>query len=304
MIARRYLKHTVLIILFFALVGIDVFAQNTGYPEGWGMWKTRILLTAKNLGPNALPVPEIRSGLLSEEAYLNLSGFFHQADYDHTYCPFFKISLPFAQGRVALEVWSPFLEYYNVDSLSLVERKAWNTNPSGYSAGDVYIATLIQVLKGHQYLPDILLSINLKTASGSMLESLRHTDTPGYYFDVSMGREFQISKKIAIKPYGLIGFYVYQTLQVMNLQNDALLWGAGMDIASSKIEVKLNAGGYHGYFNQGDRPIVARLQCRYQLGESLAWVAGFQHGLNDFNFTSFHTGLKINFMDMFKKAVE
>jgi len=152
-------------------------AQDTVVADTWGRWKTRVVLTAENLGPNALPVPEIRNGSIYENAYLNLSGYYHYFDFDKTYNPYFKVSLPIAKGRVAIVVWSAFWEYFVNDTISLIERNAREITPTGKSGGDIYIATHIQILKNHEYLPDMLISINLKTASGNNLEKLRHTDT-------------------------------------------------------------------------------------------------------------------------------
>jgi len=291
--------YTFRILSFLPLIicsATRLYSQDTGFPENWGRWKTRILLTAENLGPNALPVPEIRNGSIFEKAFFELSGCGHKSSVDKTINPFFKLSLPFAEGKVAVEVWSAFAEYFEADTSSLTERKAWNKNSSGYSGGDIYFATLIQVLKDHHFLPDILVSINLKTASGNNLESLRHTDSPGYHFDLSMGKSFKLGENYTLKPFGLFGLYVYQTHQVMALQNDALLWGGGVVLSGSVFELNTSIGGYHGYFNQGDRPIVARLSTQIHFNNSLSGVVGIQQGIHDFDYTSFNLGVYYRFL--------
>ena len=291
-----YLQRIVLFAtsLFFVF-SINLNAQDTGFPDTWGRWKTRIVLTAENLGPNALPVPEIRNGLVNEKVFFSLSGNYHFSDYDRTYNPDFKVSLPLADGRIAIEISSPFVEWFSADSLSLVERKARNLSSTGTSGGDVYVATLIQLLRNHSYLPDLMLSINLKTASGNNLEQLRHTDTPGYYFDLSLGKNFSVSEKLNVRPFGLIGFYVYQTHQVMALQNDALLWGGGVAFSTPRVEFAGKIGGYHGYFNQGDRPVVVRVSSDFKISNSTVGTFGFQKGLNDFPFNSVSIGVKYLF---------
>lgn len=281
-----------LIALLLIIILSEANAQDTGFPDTWGRWKTRIVLTAENLGPNALPVPEIRNGFINPNAYLSLSGNYQFSDFDKTYNPHFKVSLPIADGKVSIEVWSPFYEYFVNDTLSLIERKAREISPTGKSGGDIYIATLIQVLKNHEYLPDMLISINLKTASGNNLEMLRHTDTPGYYFDLSLGKSFLLSEKYSLRPFGLIGFYVYQTHQVMGLQNDALLWGGGLSFFSPRVEFTGSLGGYHGYFNQGDRPVVVRISSSIKLINNFFCTINFQNGINDFPYKSIGVGIK------------
>lgn len=281
-----------LFLFIFILIFSESNAQDTGFPDTWGRWKTRIVLTAENLGPNALPVPEIRNGLINPNAYHSLSGNYHFSSFDKTYNPQFKVSLPIADGKVAIEVWSPFYEYFVNDTISLIERKAREIKPTGKSGGDIYVATLIQVVKDHDFLPDLLLSINLKTASGNNLEQLRHTDTPGYYFDISMGKSFALGEKNSLRPFGLIGFYVYQTHQVMGLQNDALLWGGGFSFSTPLVEIAGSLGGYHGYFNQGDRPVVFRISSEIKLGNRFFGTIDFQNGVNDFPYKSIGIGIK------------
>ncbi|HOP05577.1 MAG TPA: hypothetical protein PLE67_13995 [Tenuifilaceae bacterium] len=301
---NQYFKQLIISLLIILFFSFSATAQDTGFPDTWGRWKTRIVLTAENLGPNALPVPEIRNGLVNEAAFFSLSGNYHFSDYDKTYCPDFKFSLPLANGRVALEVWSPFVEWFEADSLSLLERKARNLTPTGYSGGDVYVATLIQVLKNHEFLPDMLVSISLKTASGNNLEQLRHTDTPGYYFDLSLGKNFSVSEKLNVRPFGLIGFYVYQTHQVMALQNDALLWGGGVAFSTPRVDISGNVGGYRGYFNQGDRPVVARISSKVKILKNVSGTLNFQKGLNDFPFNSVSIGVKYLFFNSKANLIE
>lgn len=279
----------------FLLLGgfpMKLWSQSMGFPSDWGYWKRDLVLTSAFMGPNALPVPDIRSGSINQKQFVSIVGVGHYSSFDRTYNPTVKAYSPFANGRVAIEAWSALFEYYNTDSLTLVERKAWDKNSKGYSSGDIYIATLVQVVKGHSYLPDMLISINIKTASGGNLEALRHTDTPGYYFDLSMGKSFRMAENSTLRPFGLIGFYVYQTHQPMHLQNDAILWGIGFDYCFPKFSVTSSLGGYYGYFNQGDRPIVFRLKTKSKLSRNFDALCGVQLGIKDNNYMSIYFGLQ------------
>lgn len=278
--------------LLFGGFTINLSGQSMGFPPDWGYWKRDLVLTSAFMGPNALPVPEIRNGNINQKQYVSLIGVGHFSSFDKTYNPILKAYSPFADGRVAIEAWSALFEYYNTDSLTLVERKAWDKNSKGYSSGDIYIATLVQVVRGHTYIPDMLISINLKTASGGNLETLRHTDTPGYYFDLSMGKSFRTAENSTVRPFGLIGFYAYQTHQPMHLQNDAIAWGIGFDYCFSKFSVTSSLGGYYGYFNQGDRPIVFRFKTFSKLSKSIDALCGVQLGIKDNSYLSLYFGLQ------------
>ncbi len=281
------------VLSFFFFTSNDrLLSQNTSNTEDWGLWRRRIILTSKYLGPNALPVPDIRQGNINPDLFLDLAGFAHFSSYDRSYNPYFRLSLPFAKGNVSIEVWSDLFEYFDTDSASLSSRNGWSKETNGFSGGDIYVASLFQLVKNHNYLPDMLLSINLKTASGGKVEALRHTDTPGYYFDLSIGKDIPIKGKIILRPYGLIGFYAYQTNRIKNLQNDAPHWGGGCKLAVSRLSLSGCIGGYRGYFEQGDRPIVVRFIAELSANKFLTITTGFQQGMQDFEYSTFNIGIR------------
>ena len=69
-------------------------------------------------------------------------------------------------------------------------RAARKRSAEGIEGGDFYFSTLIQLVKNHQKIPDILLSLNFKTSSGTGLENARFTDASAYFFDVSFHKEY------------------------------------------------------------------------------------------------------------------
>lgn len=256
--------------------------------DGVSSWKEYITYSSKYMGPNALPVPEINAGEFSRFTELELGLEQHLSPGDKTFNLLANVFLPVVKDRVGLRVNYRPVEFYEMDTVTRNERAARDYDPSGYSFGDIYFSTLIQVIKNHEKLPDLMLSINLKTASGTNLGNARHTDAPGYYFDASTGKTFQTGNKIITswRPYFMWGFYSYQTNRNDYLQNDAFLYGIGFRVETPVVWIENQVGGYLGYFGNGDQPAVYRLKFNCRRESLLNCKLGFQIGLHDFPYYS------------------
>lgn len=256
--------------------------------DGVTSWKNYINYSADFMGPNALPVPEINRGVFNDKFEFEGGGFFHYSKGDKTGNSFFVLNFPIAPGIAGIKInYIPF-EVYSTDTLTRDLRRARKNIPEGYSLGDIYITTFVQLVKDKENFPDVLISLNLKTASGSNLENARHSDSPGYYFDLSLGKTIDLkSPKIkSLRPYFMGGFYSYQTYWTDHSQNDAVLFGGGMEIDLEKLKFNTGVGGYYGYFAMGDRPVVYRFEIKSNRDEALNYKLQFQQGIHDFSFTS------------------
>jgi hypothetical protein len=120
-----------------------------------------------------------------------------------------------------------------------------------------------------------------------MLENARYTDAPGYFFDISFGKNLVSKENESLRLAISQGFYVWQLLGRGQKQNDAYLYG--IELAYEKNKWALNCGlsGYTGYLNNGDKPLVSRSQMAYSLSSKLLFNFRLQQGLNDFNYSSF-----------------
>ena len=186
---------------------------------------------------------------------------------------------------------------YRTDTLTRDLRRSREYDAQGVSLGDVYVGTYIHLFEERKWTPDVLLSVNLKTASGSQFSGARHTNAPGYYFDVSAGKVlFQGEGLIRnIRAYALIGFYVFQTNLENHMQNDALQYGAGIDIYFGHLQVEQQIGGYIGYLGNGDKPMVYRLNMTWYSKKNMNLKFRFQQGFFDFPYTSIRLSTVINF---------
>jgi len=294
------MRKTIVFMLFFVLPLLKSWAQSDDNYDWWNnrhnwdgvsSWSTYMTLEPGKMGPNALPVPELKNGSLDTTLSLLLAPEVHFAPNDFTSDLYFQLNVPLKK-IVALQVWWVPLEFYKTDTVVRDLRAARTREAQGIATGDVYFGTVISIVRNKQNVPDITLSINLKTASGTRLNDARYTDTPGYFFDVTTGKDFKLNAVTdwKIRPYAMGGFYVYQTNRTDYFQNDAILWGVGAELKNESWCFKAQYTGYSGYFKNLDQPAVLRLEVNRFFKKSTALLR-FQTGNESYPFTSIRAGM-------------
>jgi len=290
-------KQLLLSLIFIVIVFI-VYSQDNPTKEVSvdPHWSDLIIMSPKYMGPNALPVPDIRTGNINEHWELTTSFDYHYYKYDQTVDFFAKMNIPIVKNIVSLELYGVVVEYFNMDTTLRQERNTFDYEWKNYAFGDLNFATVIQILKDHKSLPDISLRLNCRTASGTNLRAARYTDMPGYFFDLSFGKKITLKGKTIknINIYSMLGFYVWQTNSIKHRQNDAFLYGLGADINFKKIELSNSFGGYIGYIGNGDKPMVYRIHLKYKT-KNIHYKIGCQAGINDFLYNSLAFSLVFNF---------
>ena len=264
--------------------------HNWDYVRSWSEY---IEVQPGTMGPNALPVPELRNGEMDTNFTLLAAGEVHTAPNDFTANAFLSVNIPIKK-TISIQVWWVPFEYFETDTLVRDFRKARTWEAQGTSVGDVYIATVIPLVQQKEKWPDILLGINLKTASGNNLENARFTDSPGYFFDVSFGKTYNLGESWTIRPHAMGGFYVYQTNRTDYFQNDCIMWGAGADVRSADWLFKVHVTGYAGYFGEYDQPAVIRLEASRWFGRTRI-LARYQNGNDSFPWHTFRLGAEFRF---------
>ena len=256
----------------------------------------RAIIAPSTLGPNALPIPEIKSGKISENFNLKIAYENHTSKGDNTQNAFVELYIPVVSNKVALVLSVVPAEYYTLDNETVEIRNITTGTASGNAGGDIYVGTHIQVVKDKKNLPDILLSIDLKTASGTNTESARYTDAPGYIFDLSLGKDIITNASIleSIRPFAMVGFYVYQTNRTDFRQNDAILYGAGVNLNFKKFRITSSYGGYKGYIDDGDKPNVLRSTLRTRFNSTINYEVRIGKGFNSNFYDAVRLGVNIN----------
>jgi len=259
-----------------------------GY-DGVSPWERYMIYSTGFMGPNALPVPPFHKGLIKQEYQWENSFDYYFAKGDQTVNWFTRIYVPLADGRVAVEGYYVPVEYFVTSPEVRDRRRARTFEGKGFAAGDIYLSTLIQVSKDHKKIPDIVLNLSMRTASGVRLKDARFTDTPGYYFDVSVSRTYKRGLW-TIRPHGLGGFYVWQTYNPKFRQNDAIQFGGGIDLERKSFSIKQTVGGYWGYVGNGDFPIVYAAEFERTF-KRIKLLFKYQYGIRDFPFQGIRIGL-------------
>jgi hypothetical protein len=295
----------VLVVIFCILSGKAQQFQNDpswwnelhGWEEGDPGWRNWMKITPGFFGPNALPVPHIQKGELfkNPEFELTVSNHFHKGDPTQDISGY--VYIPFAGNKIAVEMYGVAFERFAFSEEIRNERFARIKNGRGTAIGDFYFSTLIQVFKNRKF-PNTLFRFATKTASGNQLEGARYTDSPAYFLDLSFSKIFGNHKTGLIKPFGMIGFYTWQTNDELNLQNDALLYGLGTEFIKNNWLFSGSWSGYSGYKNERDQPMQLNFDIRRDF-EKKALRIQYQHGLQHWEYKTvrFSYILKLNLIN-------
>ncbi len=296
---QRILKTFLLLIFPYALAaqtGEDFSWWNAIHQwDGHTSWEQYMTISPAFMGPNALPVPDIQNGRLSDEIQVEQLAGYQFSTGDKTTDLFSRVYIPLHQDKVGLEMYVVPIEFFETDTITRDVRAARTRSGKGSAGGDIYFSTHISILKDKSTWPDISLELAFRSASGTRLRDARYTDAAGYFFDLSFGKNIVINKEkeFALRPYFMGGFYSYQTYDIQHLQNDALLYGIGLDFSSKKISIAQQFGGYSGYFNNGDQPMVYRAVFKVKQ-KHIDYKLWYQWGLHDFPFQGIRAGIIVH----------
>lgn len=260
-----------------------------GWEDGDPGWRNWMKITPGYLGPNALPVPQVQKGFIkdSTEFGITFSNHFHPGDPTQDLSSY--LFIPFANNKIAIEMYGVFLEKYAFSEEVRNERIARDKDGEGFAIGDFYFSTLIQLSKNCKF-PNTLLRVTVKTASGNQLEAARYSDSPGYYFDLSFSKDLGEIQSGIFRPFGLIGFYSWQTNDELNLQNDALMYALGTDFEKKKWLLSASWSGYSGYKNERDQPMQLNFDLRKDFSRK-ALKLQYQHSLRNWGYKTLRISL-------------
>jgi hypothetical protein len=252
-------------------------AQSDGWRE-----QTKLLIYApRYFGPNAFPLPELRSGKTGNRYEIELRGEYHYYTGDQTKDIYARLFIPFAGGRAGLEVSGVIREDYIIADGTKEERHAVENRSPIPCYGDVIISSFYQLLQSNKWC-DIMLGSSLKTASGGRLCDARYTDAATYWFDLTAGRNLirNAEHSVFIRIQGMIGFYCWMTNDLVHRQNDATLYGAGLGAGYKNITLTCDYSGFYGYWNMGDHSVSLRYKLNYEYKKNILSLR-FRHGMKD-----------------------
>ena len=242
------------------------------------------------MGTLALPIPELRNGDVRRKFEVERNGEYHHYSGDKTWDLMARALLPFVRGRAGVEVTWYVKEKYKMTPETRDERFAVETeSPIKYS-GDIIVSSFFQVLRSERW-ADIVVTANIKTASGGRLCDARFTDAASYWFDANFARNLWVSadKKAGVRLQALLGFYCWTTNNMIHRQNDAFSYGVGLTGHYRNFVLATDVSGIHGYENNGDRPIHWRNRLSYEVKNNRITFR-YTHGMQDRLYDSFSLG--------------
>ncbi|GAB1416425.1 hypothetical protein MASR2M117_18310 [Paludibacter sp.] len=277
-------------VVFFVLLICHITslnAQIVRYSPAW-------------FGPNANPVPEFTDATIVAKTNVQLMADYYFGFGDQTVNGYFKIDIPLLPERVSFKIWSTIFEHYKVTDAVNVSRGI-NGNLTGKANGDYYVQTRISLLKEDIKKPAIILNSTLKTASGTRFRERRYFDTPGYYFDVEIGKSFILNKQFIneIRLVADLGFLCWETSG--SRQNDAPIYGLKLILGNQKFKWENTISGYYGWMHThpaygsdyGDVPLVYATKLIFKINK-LDYFAQYQYGINDFPYHQIRIGTSFN----------
>ena len=237
-------------------------------------------------GPNALPIIPMTDGLTTDNLQLELAADGYLGyDGNKTADIFARVRVPLFTRWANLSIWMPVYEWYT------------QADGTGSGAGDVYLATEIQVLHHEwfktdkaRYIPQAALRVGMKTASGGQFERKRHFDSPGYFVDLSIGQSIPAGP-IDVRFAGSVGFLCWQTGDAR--QNDAVMYGLQAKMKHEYFSLAATWGGYWGWEHNGDAPMTLNIRAAGHI-KGFEPFAQYQWGIQDYPFHQLRVGLVYN----------
>ena len=288
-------------LILFCLFPLFVFSQEDytwwnkihGWEPGMPGWRDWLHISPGYLGPNAMPVPDVKKGIVPSGTNLEFGLDLHSQKGDPTQDIFAKYYRSFADNKIAIELYGVVAEHYNMSNFIRDERMARDFDGKGFAIGDLYFSTLIQLIKDRKF-PNTMLRLVGRTASGGPLEAARYSDSPGYFFDLSFSKEYHSPNgKMTFLPFTSFGFYSWQTNDELNLQNDAFMYGLGADLKWTKWSISNSLSGYSGYKNERDKPMVYTFDLNHSLKKHILRLQ-YLYGLRDWNYRTIKLSLILN----------
>jgi hypothetical protein len=268
--------------LLFIIITTSI-ASDKGQAQDadWREKMKYLMYSPRYFGPNAFPLPELRSGRLGTRWEAELKGEYHEYEGDRVKDVYTRLFVPVAEGRAGLEISCVIYEYYNMTEETVEERHAAGRYWDAGAHGDVIVSSFYQLLRNEKW-SDIMLEASLKTASGNRLADARYTDAATYWFNLNIGRYLYKNSNHPsyLRIHGLAGFYCWMTNDIIHRQNDAILYSAGISGSHKNLAFDVDITGFYGYKNNGDRPLQLRVRLNYEYRNNILSFR-YKHGMKD-----------------------
>ncbi len=279
-------------LLIFTLTAFFYVCPIKAQGDDWRDKGDLLIYSPRYFGPSAFPIPELRSGKAPHRFEAEIQGRYHYYSGDKTKDIFLRALIPVVKERVGLEITWIVAEKYKLTPETRDERNAVDVELPDHESysGDIVISTFFQVLRSEKW-ADVLVSLNLKTASGGRLCDARFTDAASYWLDLTAGKDLlkNYTGTASLRMQALVGFYCWMTNDRVHRQNDAISYGAGFTGTFKNFTLTTNLSGFYGYKDNGDRPVVLRNNLTYEFRKNIISLR-YNHGMKDYLYDNYGIG--------------
>lgn len=257
------------------------------HAEDWWEKMEYLKYSPRYFGANAFPIPELMAADLPSRWEVELRGEYHKMTGDKTKDIYARLYIPVVKGKVGISVCGVIQEWYKTSTEVRDERSAVETSPPIPCHGDIIVNCYYQILRNKKW-ADIVISANIKTASGGRLCDARFTDAASYWFDANFARNVweDPGNNASIRLQMLAGFYCWMTNDMTNRQNDAFCYGAGIRGTYRNFLLDCDFSGFNGYRGDGDKPMQLRFKLEYEIKKNIVSFR-YKHGVRDILYDSY-----------------
>jgi hypothetical protein len=288
---RLWIFAIFLLPLFTQAQTFEWWKNNVNW-DGTTHWWKYMTVSPKYFGPNALTVPDINNGSADSILSLGASVDFHFSKGDKTRNLTLYGNYTTKNNSISIDARFVPYEHFNVSHEVKTERKVYYQDYyKRNTVGDVVVNTTFHVFPALRNRIQLAMRVGVRMPSGGALGAARYADVPGYWIDG--GAAFLIRHTNWKWLYNM-GFLVWQTNSDNLRQNDAFLFGTGAEFNKDKWRIQAYGSGYIGYKNNGDKPVVLRLNFDKR-NKNLLYFLHLQQGIHDFSYTTAMAGVKIMF---------
>lgn len=270
----------------------DWWKNNVNW-DGTTHWWKYLTISPKYFGPNALTVPAINNGSADSTTSLSISGNFHFSKGDNTQNMTLYGNFTTKQNTISVDAQFIPYERFQMSHEKKTERKVYYKNYyDKETVGDVVVNTTIQLFQKWRENFQLALRVGVRMPAGGAQGAARYADVPGYWVDFGGAVPF---KDHEWKWMSMLGFLVWQTNEDNDLrQDDAFLFGSGLEWNRKNIRMQAYGAGYLGYKNNGDKPVVLRLNFEKKKKHHVLLLR-LQQGVHDFSYFSVEAGYRVLF---------
>lgn len=290
------MKNWLLLITFFtsshlSAQTLDWWKNNVNW-DGTTHWWNYLVTSPKFFGPNAFTVPAINNGSADSVVSLAATANFHFSKGDHTQNIMLYGNLTTKKNTISIDAQFVPYEKFSMSHEKKTERRIYYKNYfDKKTVGDVIVNSTIQLFDKWRDKIQLALRVGIRMPSGGSLGAARYADVPAYWIDLGGAVPFLNTNW---KWMGMAGFLVWQTNEDDLRQDDAFLFGSGMEWNKRNFRMQAYGAGYIGYKNNGDKPVVVRINLEKKKNRNV-YIFRLQQGINDFNYFSVETGYRYIF---------